>query len=143
MRSRSIRLLRGGAVTVATVLAFGSLSPAPVAGAARTPSTALVRTVERDGGCRAGPGEWDLEVHRARRGRLHIEFRVREVGQAQRWQVFVADNGRRVAAVTRFTGDVGEFRVRKRTRNRSGRDRISASAVNPRTGSTCTARMRY
>jgi hypothetical protein len=145
------RLLRSITVTSVAVVAFGSLAAAPSqsggdAGLRVTADDlAPVATVrrEREGDCRTGPGEWALKVRRASRHRIRINFSVDEVGQRQRWQVFVGDNGRRILAVTRTTNRSGEFQIERFTRNRRGRDRVAASAVNPRTGAVCNAHLRF
>jgi hypothetical protein len=157
MTSRTTRLLRGLAVSAAGTLALGSLAPLPTAGATGTPGTtsfvraapassAMVMTTarhrQRTGHCRNG-GVWNLEVERVRRGRLHVEFEVDNVRNRQTWQVFVSDNGRRVAAVTRWSGSSGEFDLNRLTRNRSGRDRIAAAALNVSTGNRCGGRLRF
>jgi hypothetical protein len=56
--------------------------------------------------------------------------------------VFVSDNGHRVAALRRRANRSGEVEVRLRTRNRRGADRVWVSAVNPRTGNSCTGHVR-
>jgi hypothetical protein len=145
MKSRTTRLLRSVALTVAGAVALGPL--APVAADAAPPAAAAMVVAspgytERDGRCRFG-GEWQLDVERMPRGRIRIDFEVDEVGRRQRWQVFVSNNGRRVAAATRFSRVVGEFQLRRRTLNRRGRDRIAASAVNTRTGNRCSGFIRF
>ena len=145
MKSRTTRLLRSVALTAVAAVALGPLAPA-AAGAASPASAAMVVAspgyLERDGRCRFG-GEWQLDVERMPRGRIRIDFEVDEVGRRQRWQVFVSDNGRRVAAATRFTRLGGDFQIRRRTLNRRGRDRIAASAVNTSTGNRCSGFIRF
>jgi hypothetical protein len=161
MTSRTTRLLRAVSVGCAAAVALGPLAPPPAAvgtsasGSASTVvsaapvssalATALAvgRDVRRRGQCRRGPGEWELEVTSRRRGRLRIDYSVHDVALRKRWSVFVSDNGRRVAAVTRRTGFQGDFEVRTVARNRRGRDRIFATAVNARNGASCTGRLRF
>jgi hypothetical protein len=110
---------------------------------APTASATVGRSVSRDGNCRAGPGEWDLNVKRVGVRRLRVRFEIDDIGRGQRWQVFVASNGHRVAAVSRSSGSSADVSVTRFTRNRKGHDRIRAAAVNPGTGSICRARLRF
>jgi hypothetical protein len=144
MNSHPSRLLRSITVTGVTVMALGSLAPAPAAPPDDdlAPVASTIRK-ERDGACRVGPGEWSLKVRRLSRSRIRIDWHIDEVLRRQRWQVFIGVNGRRVAAVSRISNLSGEFQLEKVTRNRRGRDRVAASAVNPRTGAVCNARLRF
>jgi hypothetical protein len=137
MTSRSRSLLRRLLVVGVAVMALGALLSVPTA------SATVGRTKDREGSCRAGPGTWDLQVKARPHRRIRIRFEVDDVGRRQRWQVFIANKGKRVAAVTRRSGRSGEFQVIRRARNRKGRDRVRAAAVNPRTGSICIARLRF
>jgi hypothetical protein len=156
MNARTTRLLRSAALAAAAAT-LGPLAVAPTAGAASThAATALVSTSpaaattvlasaakrQRLGRCR-GAGIWQLDVERAGRRRMQVEFEVDNVGNRQRWQVFVSANGRRLAAVSRWSGSSGEFEVNRFSRNRRGRDRVAAAAVNTRTGNRCTGRLRF
>ena len=148
MTSRTTRSVRLLAAASAAVLAQGLLVPTATATsaeetAATASALAVRRVAEREGQCRSGPGEWELKVRRRPRHRLKIEFKVDEIIGGQRWQIFVSDDGRRVAAVSRVSTASSGVRVRARTRNRRGRDRIVASAVNSRNGNTCTGRLRF
>ncbi len=136
MSSRIRRTLHG-------LLVIGVALVAVVALLSVSTSTATA-TVGRDreGSCRAGPGEWDLQVKRQPHRRLRVRFEVDEVGRRQRWQVFMSANGHRIASVTRRSGRDADFRVTRRIRNTRGRDKVRVVAVNPRTGSVCRARMR-
>jgi hypothetical protein len=139
MTRRIRRSLRGLLVIGVALVAVAALLSV-----ATTSATATVgRTKDREGNCRAGPGTWDLQVKARPHRRIRIRLEVDDVGRRQRWQVFIANKGRRVAAVTRRSGRSGEFQVTRRARNRKGRDRIRAAAVNPRTGSICIARLRF
>lgn len=113
------------------------LGPVPLA---ETAAAAGARQVNREGNCRIGAGDWEMQVRR--RARLRVEFRVDDVVRRRTWKVFVSDNGRRVAALRRRSNGSGEFEVRLRTRNRRGVDRVWVSAVNPRTGNSCTGHVR-
>jgi hypothetical protein len=137
MTSRFRRLLRRLLVVGVAVVALAALLSVPTANAT------VGRTKDREGACRAGPGDWDLQVKARPHRRLRVRFEVDDIGRRQRWQVFVSNRGHRVASVTRRSGRSGEIQVTRRTRNRKGRDRIRAAAVNPRTGSICIARLRF
>lgn len=144
MSSRTRHFLRTATVTGVTLVALGPLAPPPlVTATVPTAAATAARTVEREGNCKAGPAEWDLDVERRTRRRLRIEFEIDEIRRGQRWNVFVSHNGRRVASVTRVARTSRGIRVVRFTRNRRGRDRIKAAAVHPRTGSTCVARLRF
>jgi hypothetical protein len=136
MRSRIPRTLRGLLVIGVALVAVAALLSVST-----TSATATVGR-DREGNCRAGPGEWDLQIKRRPHRRLRVRFEVDEVGRRQRWQVFMSANGHRIASVTRRSGRDADFQVTRRIRNTRGRDKVSVAAVNPRTGSTCRARMR-
>jgi hypothetical protein len=139
MTSRIRRTLRDLLVLGVAMVALGALLSVST-----TSATATVgRTKSREGACRSGPGDWDLQVKARPHRRIRIRFEVDDVGRRQRWQVFIANKGHRVAAATRRSGRDAEFQVTRRARNRKGRDRIRAAAVNPRTGSLCVARLRF
>jgi hypothetical protein len=147
MKSRHTSLRRRAALAGVALAALAPFAAVPGAGASETATTtataAAQRSLEREGRCRRGPATWELKVKTVLRGRLRIDFRVEDVRPRQRWQVYVARNGRRLAAVTRRSTASGNFEVRRRARNLRGRDRVRASAVNPRTGVVCSARMRF
>ena len=91
--------------------------------------------VRRRGSCSGGPGDWTLRVRRDD-GVLRLRFKIDDVPTGQSWQLFMSDNG------TCLLGhqDVerrGRGACLKRTTNRAGSDRIVASGVNTKTGTTC------
>ncbi|MGH3318486.1 MAG: hypothetical protein ACRDO0_20250 [Nocardioidaceae bacterium] len=137
MTSATRSLLRRLLVVGVAVVALGALLSVPTA------SATVGRTKDREGSCRAGPGTWDLQVKARPHHRIRIRFEVDDIGRRQRWQVFITNKGHRVASVTRRSGRSGEIQVTRRARNRKGRDRVRAAAVNPRTGSICIARLRF
>jgi hypothetical protein len=146
MTSRTTtRLRRGVSVMGAAVVAVASFALPASADVTETSSSSAAarRSVERTGECRNGAAEWDLKVQTRPRGRLYVELEVDEIARGSRWQMFLADNGRRVAAVTRVGGVAREVRVNRVILNRRGRDRVRAAAVNPRSGSTCVGRLRF
>jgi hypothetical protein len=142
MRHRTFRL-RGIAVGVAALLAWAGLVVVTPATATPSHSALTGRTVERTGNCRGGRATWDLDVQAYPRRRLRIEFEIDEIPRGQRWSVFVANRGRRVLSATRRATVSGDIELARFTRNRRGRDRVRAAAVNPRTGSTCRAAVRF
>jgi hypothetical protein len=99
--------------------------------------------VRRRGSCSGGPGDWMLRVQRESRTKLRIRFEIDDVPTGQRWQLFLSNNGTRVYSRTKVSRRGGEVRVRIATRNRPGRDRIAASGVNTKTGTTCEGSVRY
>ena len=84
-----------------------------------------------------------LRVQRESRTKLRVRFEIDDVPTGQRWQLFISNNGTRVYSGTNVSRRGGEVRVRIATRNRPGRDRIAASGVNTRTGTTCEGSVRY
>jgi len=136
MSSRIRRTLHG-----LLVIGVALVATAALLSVSTTTATATVGR-DREGNCRAGPGEWDLQVKRRPHRRLRVRFEVDEVGRRQRWQVFMNANGHRIASVTRRSGRDAGFQVTRRIRNTRGRDKVRVAAVNPRTGSICRARMK-
>jgi hypothetical protein len=104
--------------------------------ALESPVVASEEAVRRHGSCSGGPGHWTLRVRRVD-GSLRIRFVIDDVAQHQSWQVFMSDNGTRIFSGTRRSTSEGKVRVRVRTRNRAGTDRIAASGVNAAVGTTC------
>ncbi|MGH3356199.1 MAG: hypothetical protein ACRDOJ_09900 [Nocardioidaceae bacterium] len=132
-----LALAISASLTVIPTSAVGTAHPAT----ATTATTAAVER-QREGRCERG-GEWRLRVRRVFPRRLRVTFQVHEVRRHRRWQMFLSDNGRGVAAVTRRTRNSDEVRVHRRIRNRHGRDRISGSAINTRNGNTCIGSLRF
>jgi hypothetical protein len=98
--------------------------------------------VRRRGSCSGGPGDWTLRVRRDD-GALRVRFSIDDVAAGQSWQLFLSDNGTRIYSGTKTSSAGGEVRVRTRTANRVGSDRIAASGVNTRTGTTCEGSLTY
>jgi hypothetical protein len=97
---------------------------------------------ERHGNCVSGPGEWRLIVQREGPSTLRVRFELKDVVSGETWQVFLSDDGVGIFSGTKVA-DGGDLRVRKLTRDRAGRDRISASAVNMDSGATCGGSLRF
>lgn len=136
--------LRGIAVTAAALVAWSGLAVPTTADAAAPALSALTgRSIERSGSCKVGQATWDLDVQAYPRRRLRIEFEIDEIRRGERWNVFIARNRRRVLSATRRATVTGEIRVVRFTRNRAGRDRVRAVGVNPRTGNSCSASVRF
>ena len=98
--------------------------------------------VRRSGSCSGGPGHWVLRVRRDD-GALRVRFKIDDVPAGQAWQIFLSNDGTRIFSGTRTSTASGEVRVSKRTPNRRGSDRIAASGVNTRTGTTCEGSLTY
>jgi hypothetical protein len=98
--------------------------------------------VRREGSC-SGSGHWTLRVDRESASRLRVRFAVRDVDEGETWQVFLSDDDVRIFAGSRTANEEGRFRVGTRTRDRTRRDRIEATAVNADTGASCEAALRY
>lgn len=105
------------------------------------PASALGSDARRIGSCSGGPGRWELRVAR-HDGALRVRFRIDDVATGQPWQVFLSKNGSRIYSATK-TSTGGEVRVTRRTSNPPGSDRIAASGVNTRTGTTCEGSRTY
>jgi hypothetical protein len=132
------RLLAGGVVFTAL------LALLPMSAAQASHSSFLHRRiVERTGQCRSGSAHWDLKTKNLAGGRIYIEFEVDSVPRGARWQMFVSQNGRRIAAVDRRARTSKGVQVNRVRRNGSGRDRIRAAAVNPSSGNTCSGSLRF
>ena len=97
----------------------------------------------RRGSCSGGPGHWTLRVRREDHHRLRVRFEIDDVAAGQVWHLFLSDDGSRIASATKTSTREGEVRIRTVTRNRSGRDRIAASGVNTRAGTTCEGSLTY
>jgi hypothetical protein len=119
-------------VSLASILAFSSLLAAP---AAASPA-------ERRGDCVGGAGRWRLVVQQERPATLRVRFELRDAVAGQSWQLFLSDNGTGIYSATAVADD-GELRIRTTTRDRSGRDRIAATAVNIDSGATCAGSVRF
>ncbi len=76
-------------------------------------------------------------------GALRVRFEIDDVPSGQPWQLFLSDNGTRIYSGTKGSGSSGDVRVSRSTTNRSGSDRIAASGVNTRTGTTCEGSLSY
>jgi hypothetical protein len=96
----------------------------------------------RRGSCAGGPGEYRLRVRRGDDRTLRIRFRIDDVDPGDTWQVFLSRDGVRVATWTRRASDGGDVRVRRRIRDRAGRDRIAAVGVNADDGTSCGGAVR-
>lgn len=108
-----------------------------------SPSVSAHDEVRRRGSCSGGPGEWTLRVRRQDRGRLRVRFRIDHVAPTEAWQLFLSDNGTRVFSGTRTSDAGGVVRVTRFPANRPRSDRIAASGVNARTGTTCEGSLTY
>jgi hypothetical protein len=99
--------------------------------------------VRRRGSCSGGPGDWVLRVRRDDGGRLRVRFKIDDVAAGQSWQLFLSDNGTRIYSGTKTASSSGEVRASVLTANRAGTDRIAASGVNTKNGTTCEGSLSY
>ncbi len=76
-------------------------------------------------------------------GRIEVEFEVDQNRNGVRWNVAIAQNGKRVALMSRVTkGPSGSFEARIVAPNKSGKDAFRARATSP-SGEVCTARASF
>lgn len=139
MLPRLLRRLLAGAVALTALVAL-----LPVSAAQASPDLlAFTKSQERSGNCRSGNAQWDLKAKRRPGGRIYVEFEIDQIPRGAHWQLFVSHNGKRIAAVDRTARTSRGVQVSRLTRNLNGRDRFRAAAVNPRSGSSCFARLRF
>jgi len=119
------------ALAIAICLALATVSPASAKG------------VEERGRCSIGPGVWKIAVRSEDGGKLRVQFRIEHVPAGQRWQVFLSDNGARIFSGTRRANSSGEVHVTVFPTDRSGTDRIAASAVNGGSGVVCEGSLAF
>lgn len=89
------------------------------------------------GSCSGGPSGFRLRVQPQDDASLRVRFEIEGGEEGQAWQLFMSDDGKRIYAGTKVAGDEGHVRARTATRDRAGRDRISATGVNLATGESC------
>jgi hypothetical protein len=76
-------------------------------------------------------------------GRIEVEFEVDQNRNGARWAVVIAQNGKRIARMTRVTkAPSGSFEARVGAPNRPGKDVFTARATSP-SGEACTARASF
>ena len=96
------------------------------------------KEVRRVGSC-SGSTDWKLKL-KLDDGRIETEFEVDQNRNGQRWRVVLKRDGHRFFRGIRTTrAPSGSFEVARKVRNHAGRDRITARAVNLRTGEVCRA----
>jgi hypothetical protein len=94
------------------------------------------REIIRTGTC-SGTTDWKLKVKHDDGG-IETEFEVDQNRNGERWRVVLKRDGNRFFRGVRVThGPSGSFEVERKPRNHAGRDRITAKAVNLRTGEVC------
>ena len=126
--------------TVHRVLAFAMASMVVLSAGSQAGADGEVR---RRGDCSGGPGDWVLRVRREDAGRLRVRFKIDDVAAGQSWQLFLSDDGTRIYSGTKTASSSGEVRVSTLTTNRTGTDRIAASGVNTKNGTTCEGSLSY
>ena len=94
--------------------------------------------VLRTGNC-SGSADWKLKL-KLDDGRIETEFEVDQNVNGQRWRVVLRRDGARFFRGIRTThAPSGSFTVERRVANPAGPDRITARAVNLRSGQFCRA----
>jgi hypothetical protein len=94
------------------------------------------KEVIRTGSC-SKSSDWKLKLKHDD-GRIETEFEVDQNRVGQRWRVVLRRDGHRFFRGIRTTrAPSGSFEIERRPRNAAGRDRITARAVNLRSGEVC------
>jgi len=102
------------------------------------PAAAAGQEVIRTGNC-SGSADWKLKV-KLDDGLIDTEFEVDQNVNGRRWRVVLRRDGVRFFRGIRTThAPSGSFTVERRTANPAGPDRITARAVNLRSGQVCRA----
>jgi hypothetical protein len=121
------KLVGLGLAALATAVILVSAVPAAAGGD---------RGVIRTGHC-SRASDWKLKL-KLDDGRIETEFEVDQNRNGQRWRVVLRRDGAVFFRGIRTTRPPsGSFEVERRPVNRAGRDRISARAVNLRSGEVC------
>jgi hypothetical protein len=124
---RTLRILVTTAAVAASVLVVAL--PASAGGG---------KEVLRTGNC-SGSADWKLKL-KLDDGRIETEFEVDQNVNGQRWRVVLRRDGVRFFRGIRTThAPSGSFTVERRPRNHAGPDRITARAVNLKSGQVCRA----
>ncbi len=119
-------------ISVAGTLALGLMTDPAVARDGR----------DARGECSGGQSVWRLRVQPEDNRSLRIRFRIDGGEEGHQWQLFVSDNGARVYAGTKVSGDDGRVGIRRSIRDRRGRDRIAATGIDLVTGESCSGAVR-
>lgn len=73
-------------------------------------------------------------------GIVQVEFQVDQNVAGQTWNVTIVDNGTTAATGSRVTNTLsGAFTFRRRIPDQVGPDAVTATALNPASGESCTA----
>ena len=119
-------------------LVAGLVAATALPALAAVPASAKGREVVRAGNC-SGAATSKIKV-KLDDGRIDTEFEVDQNRNGQRWRVTLRDNGTRFFRGVRTThAPSGSFTVERLTRNRAGKDNITARAVNLASGQVCRA----
>ena len=122
--------------TLRILVAVGVVSAALLVTA--LPASAAAQEVIRTGNC-SGSADWKLKV-KLDDGLIETEFEVDQNVNGRRWRVVLRRDGVRFFRGIRTThAPSGSFTVERRTANPAGSDRITARAVNLRSGQICRA----
>jgi hypothetical protein len=126
----------GGEMKRLVTLGLAALAAAVALVAAMPAAASGDNEVLRTGNC-SGSSDWKLKLD-FDDGRIETEFEVDQNRNGERWRVVLKRDGRRFFRDVRTThAPSGSFEVERRLRNRAGKDRIVARAVNLRTGEVC------
>ena len=115
-------------IALASAMALGVLSAAPVASAQAE--------VSRAGGC-SGGSRWEMKAGRDN-GRIGFEYEVDQNRAGQPWKVTVRRDGHKLFSTRMTTRQPsGSFSLERLVSNSAGKDHFRAFARNLRTGEVC------
>jgi hypothetical protein len=133
------RVLASG-LSVFAALALSAFAPSAASLASTTGPVAGAGHVTNHGLC-SGPSAWRLDVQRGGASTLLVRFAIAGGRAHQKWNVFLSDDGTGIFAGSRRSRRGGKVRVRVRTADLAGKDKIQAGANNVATGETCHGRV--
>lgn len=107
------------------------------------PAVAHDDVMRRRGSCSGGPSDWKLVVRQETASTLRVKFEIEGGAAGQTWQLFISDNGDRIFAGSKVSGDNGYVRVVREPADRAGADQIKATGVNLVTGESCGGSLTY
>jgi hypothetical protein len=105
---------------------------------ASAPAAMAKGGVSTRGSCSAA-ADWKLNLRPEDGGALKVQLEVEHAKPGQQWSVNIADNGSQIFSGSKKANDLGRFKVRTSTANRTGSDEVTATATNTVTGQTCNA----
>lgn len=129
-RTNTIRSAVAAGV-VGSVLAVGT----PIAFA-----SAASADTEKRGSCSKGDAIYDFEVDKDD-GRYEVNFEVDSNVDGERWRVRLYHEGNRFYSSVNTTDNEGEADVEANRPNTRGKDHFKVTALNLRSGETCSAKI--